>query len=178
MLSPCGVLLTAIGLTKLRGGALPYRAVAPQRVPVVSGAFLLIRNDVWRQVGGFDERFFMYAEEVDLCARVMQLGYEIWCDPTIIMIHDAGSGAPESASRRCNLLRGNATFMRKHHGPIAAECACCFMLLHEVIRLIYAHTLLRLRDAPRSEMLRRRCREVLNARGTWWMGWPVGMRFE
>lgn len=47
------------------------------------------------------------------------------------------------------MLRGNATFMRKHHGPIATECACGFMLLHEVIRLIYAHTHLRLSDAAR-----------------------------
>ena len=80
---------------------------------------------------------------------MLQLGYEIWCDPTIVMIHDARSGAPQSASRRCNMLRGNATFKRKHHGPIAAECACGFMLLHEVIRLIYAHTLLRPSDAAR-----------------------------
>lgn len=47
------------------------------------------------------------------------------------------------------MLRGNATFKRKHHGPIATECACGFMLLHEVIRLIDAHTLLRLSDAAR-----------------------------
>ena len=80
---------------------------------------------------------------------MLQLGCEIWCDPTIVIIHDARSGAPQSASRRCNMLRGNTTFMRKHQGPIAAECACGFMLLHEVIRLIYAHTLLRPSDTPR-----------------------------
>ncbi len=178
MLSPCGILLSAVGLTKLRAGALPYRAVAPQQVTVISGAFLLIRADVWREVGGFDERFFMYAEEVNLCARVAQLGYEIWSDPSIVMIHDAGSGAPESTSRRCNTLRGNATFVRKHHGPIAAECACVSMVLHEVIRLLYAHTPLRVRDAVRARQQRKRCREVLAARSVWFKGWPAGMRFE
>src|SRR5690606_12092320 len=36
-------------------------------VPVVTGCFLLIRRDLWEQLGGFDEGFFMYGEETDLC---------------------------------------------------------------------------------------------------------------
>jgi hypothetical protein len=64
---------------------------APARVDWVPGAFTIIRRDVLQELGGFDERFFLYYEEVDLCRRVAAAGHEIWYWPEIAVTH---IGAP------------------------------------------------------------------------------------
>ncbi len=58
-----------------------YRQDAPedeaQQVDWIVGAAMLIRRSVLEEVGGFDESFFMYSEEMDLCFRIKQAGYQI-----------------------------------------------------------------------------------------------------
>jgi GT2 family glycosyltransferase len=55
----------------------------------VGGMFMLFRSDVFREIGGFDEKFFLYYEDVDICWRLRQKGYEIKFVPTVEVIHDA-----------------------------------------------------------------------------------------
>jgi len=178
MLRVSGLVLTLLGLASLRGGALPLDAARPQRVEVISGAFMLVRRGLWERLGGFDELFFMYTEEVDLCRRIADAGFELWADPSIVMIHDAGSGDPDNPKKRLQLLRGNATFLRKHFGPVAASIGCLAMLANEATRLLYARTLLPLRNPVRAGRLVERCRHTVANRAEWWNGWPPGMRFE
>jgi N-acetylglucosaminyl-diphospho-decaprenol L-rhamnosyltransferase len=54
-----------------------YSPPDPVRRDWVSGAALVVRRTVFEQVGGFDERYFMYFEDVDLCARIRREGYEV-----------------------------------------------------------------------------------------------------
>lgn len=54
---------------------LDERQTAP--VEAVSGAYLMMPKEIFRQVGGFDESYFMYGEDLDLCYRVKRLGYEV-----------------------------------------------------------------------------------------------------
>jgi len=178
MLDVRGMLLTALGLARLRNGALPLDAREPRRVEVISGAFMLVRRTVWEKLGGFDELFFMYTEEVDLCRRIADDGHELWADPTIVMIHDAGSGDPDNPKKRLQLLRGNATFFRKHYAPVAAWVGCAATLVNEAIRLAYARTVLRVLKPARARSLGDRCAHVLRHRAEWWPGWPPGMRFD
>ncbi len=65
----------------------------------IAGMFMLFRADAFRKVNGFDERFFLYYEDVDVCARLRAAGYTIVYDPGTAVIHDA-----RRASRR-NLRR-------------------------------------------------------------------------
>lgn len=55
----------------------------------VGGMFMLFRSDVFREIGGFDEKFFLYYEDVDICWRLRQKGYEIKFVPSVEVIHDA-----------------------------------------------------------------------------------------
>ena len=55
----------------------------------VGGMFMLFRSDVFRKIGGFDEKFFLYYEDVDICWRLCQKGYEIKFVPSVEVIHDA-----------------------------------------------------------------------------------------
>ncbi len=60
---------------------------APRRVECVSGAALMARADAMREVGGFDEGFFLYHEERDLCYRLAAAGWEIWTLPGAPVTH-------------------------------------------------------------------------------------------
>jgi len=61
----------------------------------VAGMFMLFKQEAFRAVGGFDERYFLYYEDVDICARLRAAGYAIHLVPAVSAIHDA-----RRASRR------------------------------------------------------------------------------
>lgn len=59
----------------------------PHQADWVRGSALLCRKEVLEKINGFDERFFMYLEDTDLCRRIWQIGYEVWYVPQAKMIH-------------------------------------------------------------------------------------------
>jgi GT2 family glycosyltransferase len=100
-------------------------ALEPSQADWVPGAFSIIRAEVLDKVGFFDPRFFLYGEEVDLCRRIKEAGYEIWYWPDIVVIHiggessrqmrDDGAGAQVVNWR----MRSTLLYYRKHHGGMA-----------------------------------------------------------
>jgi len=62
----------------------------PSEVPVISGSFMFFRTDILKELGGFDERFFMYGEDIDLCYRLTQAGMVIDYVPSTSIIHYKG----------------------------------------------------------------------------------------
>jgi len=64
-----------------------------QEVGWVTGACLMIRRDVFEQIGGFDENFFMYFEDKDICKRVKELGYKVIYYPKTSIIHLLGGSS-------------------------------------------------------------------------------------
>ena len=72
----------------------------PTKVEVVSGACMLVRRDVFEQVGLFTDDYFMYAEDLDLCYKTERAGYPNYYMGTASVIHHGGkSSNPESATR-------------------------------------------------------------------------------
>ena len=63
------------------------RSEAPRQVEAVSGAAFMIRASHFDQVGGMDEEFFLYHEELDLCTRLRSAGLEVWLLPAAQVIH-------------------------------------------------------------------------------------------
>jgi N-acetylglucosaminyl-diphospho-decaprenol L-rhamnosyltransferase len=90
-----------IGLVKrvLGGRRGPDYAIAPgsspRQVDWVAGMFVVFPREAFAAVGGFDERYFMYMEDVDICRRLGQAGWATWIDPRSAVVHDA-----QRASRR------------------------------------------------------------------------------
>jgi len=68
----------------------------PTSVDWVSGCFLLVRRDFFQLVNGFDERYFLYFEDVDLCRKARQFSKSVAFDPRTVVIHKASH---QSASR-------------------------------------------------------------------------------
>lgn len=62
---------------------------APLRPEWVAGMFMLFRSEVFRRLGGFDERYFMYYEDADLCARLRRLGHDVRLVPSARVVHHA-----------------------------------------------------------------------------------------
>lgn len=71
---------------------------APMEVPTVSGAFLMMRADDFRRLGGFDERYFVHVEDVDLCRRVREDGGQVVFAPHAVVVHE-GATSPVSSVR-------------------------------------------------------------------------------
>jgi N-acetylglucosaminyl-diphospho-decaprenol L-rhamnosyltransferase len=61
----------------------------PHRPAWVPGMFMLLRREAYAQVRGFDERFFMYCEDFDLCARLMLAGWHLQVDEHVLALHEA-----------------------------------------------------------------------------------------
>ena len=71
-------------------GRIKYKLNAPcQDVPWVAGMFMFLRSDAFKKVGGFDDDFFLYYEDVDLCARMWRLGKKVVLCPQAVIVHDA-----------------------------------------------------------------------------------------
>jgi len=82
----------------------------------VSGACLLVRRADAEAVGGLDERFFMYAEDVDFCAAIRARGRRILFTPAVEIVHVRGrSAAAAPAATRTAYLRSRLAFYEKHH---------------------------------------------------------------
>ncbi len=100
----------------------PQEALGPQRVDYVEGACMLIRAKAYREVGGLDESYFMYAEEVDLCYALRKHGWEIWYQPAArVLHHGGGSSRNRRTSREGDLYQSRVRFFRKNYGHWQAE---------------------------------------------------------
>ena len=94
------------------------------------GAALLVRREVLEQIGGFDEGYFMYSEELDLCRRIKQAGWQIVYLPTAQIIHHEGKSSEQNvAARHIRFQTSKVRYFRKFHGPGAAEALRAFILI-------------------------------------------------
>lgn len=75
-----------------------------EEVDGVTGATMLIPSKVWEEVGGFDERMFLYYEDVDLCLRIKDLGYKIFYCGKSVVSHDHMASSQDLGSFRRNLM--------------------------------------------------------------------------
>jgi GT2 family glycosyltransferase len=67
----------------------PSAGTGPGQPDWVAGMFMLFRTEVYRAIGGFDERYFLYYEDVDLCLRLRRAGRRVLYLPEVSIIHDS-----------------------------------------------------------------------------------------
>lgn len=72
-----------------------YESGRPFPVDHPLGAALMVRSDALAQVGGFDEQYFMYCEEIDLCRRIKQAGWDIYCVAAAEIVHLVGQSTQQ-----------------------------------------------------------------------------------
>ena len=93
----------------------------------VTGAALAIRRDVFQRLRGFDEAFFMYFEDKDLCARARDAGYEVWFEPAAEIVHQRGGSASPRMARiyRESQLR----YYRLHRSALEQRLLAAYLRL-------------------------------------------------
>lgn len=107
-------------------------------VDVVAGCYMLVRREVIQDVGGMDEQFFMYGEEMDWCRRITRAGWKIYYQPDASIIHYGGMSAAQNPfgmqqeQRKSYLL-----YFRKHHGCCSVFFAQGLMFCGGIFRLAY-----------------------------------------
>jgi len=82
----------------------------------VQGSFFLVRREVFEKCGGFDESFFLYAEEIDFCIRARAAGYQVVYYPGISIIHHGGGSISADAGLG-HFIRSMIVLYRKHRTP-------------------------------------------------------------
>ncbi len=104
---------------------------SPRKMGWLGGACLLIRREVLEQVRGFDETFFLYFEDIDLCYRIRNLGFDLYLVPDVEIRHVGGASI--SGLRllgRFHYRRSQLRFYRKHASLVSRWCLKSYLWLN------------------------------------------------
>ncbi len=84
----------------------------------VSGACLFIRRELFEELEGFDEKFFLYFEDIDLCKRAINLNYKILYFPKFIIKHFGGKSSGSKKEQKKHYYSSQDYYFQKHFGKI------------------------------------------------------------
>jgi GT2 family glycosyltransferase len=141
---PARAIASALGLDRfdaIDGVPLPipFGQTDPLRGDAISGALMLVRRDAFNAARGFDEGYFMHAEDLDLCRRIRELGYEVWCDPGVRVVHVKGVSSRRRPLRvEIAKHRGLLRYFDKFDAPQTAWPLRVLIRLGAWLRLSFA----------------------------------------
>jgi GT2 family glycosyltransferase len=99
-----------------------WDVTAPRQVEAIKGACLILRRAALDQIGLLDEGYFLYSEEVDVCYRLAQAGWELWWVPQAQVVHYEAQSTRQVAERMyVQLYRSKVQFFRKFGGATQAD---------------------------------------------------------
>jgi len=106
-----------------------------QAVDIVVGAAFLIRKTLFQQLGGFDQNFFMYFEESDLCQRTRDTGWQVLYTPTVSLIHLGGYSVGQRSQQMALEYRRSQLYYYQKHRPLWEQLALRIYLLIKFVLL-------------------------------------------
>jgi N-acetylglucosaminyl-diphospho-decaprenol L-rhamnosyltransferase len=132
-----------------------------QYVDWLVGACLLVRREVIDAIGGFDERFFMYSEELDWCYRAQGAGWRIVYLPSAVVTHHEGRSSEQNRIQRSqNFLESKSRLYEKHFGADVGRalrlCLLAFTIVEAVAefgKLLVGHRVALRRERLHSHFL-------------------------
>ena len=98
---------------------------------------MLMRRTALNSLGKFDEEFFVYSEEVDLCLRMRKAGWQLYWMPESIVVHYGGKSTqqvPEDMFLR--LYEGKILYFRKHHSRLSVLIYKLILFTASIVRLM------------------------------------------
>jgi N-acetylglucosaminyl-diphospho-decaprenol L-rhamnosyltransferase len=157
-------------LTLSRVGIEQSRGDKPRRVDWAMGCALLVRREALDRIGLFDESFFIYSEETDLCRRLADAGYETHFLPQVTVFHHVSQFSADVPERRINEeWRSRTRYWRKHHSPLAARGTALLTGLQYAARAVVGEVVLHLPEGRRPVRIDQAApaRLRLHARNAW-----------
>jgi N-acetylglucosaminyl-diphospho-decaprenol L-rhamnosyltransferase len=127
--------LAGLALPRARRKCRPLPADARTSVDWLTGCCLLVRRDCWRQLGGLDEDYFLYYEDVDFCRRARAAGWSVVYEPGLSVTHHWPLHArPVPAVLRAMTRHALLTYALKHWRPRPARALTALVWLEAVAR--------------------------------------------
>jgi len=102
----------------------------------VSGACLLARRSAMESVGGWDERFFLYCEDTDLCLRLRRGGFPVGFEPRALVVHEEGMSSNPAVTLAL-LADAKRLYAETHEPPVRAIGYRAGLILWEAIRVVF-----------------------------------------
>lgn len=139
-----------------------------REVDIVVGCLLMIRRELWHELGGFDRRYFMYGEETDLCLRARRLGYRPMITPESQIMHLVGASSSQASEKLLRVARAKVSLIRDHWPAWKQPVGLGLMWLWSLIRRIggEAHARMTGKTAARDKW-----RTIWQRRGEWLEGY-------
>lgn len=136
-----------------------------REVDIVVGCLMLLPTEVWRKLGGFDERFFMYGEDADLSLRARKLGYRPMITPDATIMHIVGASTKRRADKVCTVMQAKATLLRRHWPKMQVPLGLAMLWLWAGVRGLAGLV----HPDPKE---RDHFRQIWRARKNWLAGFP------
>jgi len=132
-----------------------FHSAQPVTVEAVSGACMVMRADTFRSLGGFSPQFFMYGEDMDLCAKARRLGLKVVHIPGAQVVHHGGGSSSKQLSRFSAVMMRQAgeTYMVLNHGAMTAWIYRGLQAASAVVRLLILLVMLPMRPRCRGAVL-------------------------
>jgi len=110
----------------------------PRDVEWLSGACLMLRREALEEVGRLSERWFMYAEDFDLCFKIHQAGYKIYYVPQAELVHHGGGSSKRArnAFSSVQMRKAVCQFLGFRRGRLSADLFRAGLLVSSVVRLM------------------------------------------
>ena len=116
----------------------------------IVGAFMFIRRKALAQAGPLDDAFFMYGEDLDLCYRIKQAGWQVWYWPAVAVRHLKGESSRQRPGRMTfEFFRSMHLFYAKHQAPSNSTTLNFFVIL--AIWVFFIAAMLRVWTRRRSQ---------------------------
>jgi N-acetylglucosaminyl-diphospho-decaprenol L-rhamnosyltransferase len=109
-----------------------------REVDIVTGCLLLVRRALWKDLGGFDRRFFMYGEDADLALRTASAGLRLIVTPECVITHEVGASSKARADKMVLLFESKATLVRKHWSAPRRQAGLALLWLGVGLRALFA----------------------------------------
>lgn len=172
-ITPWSLFTSTVGLARLfpnsdlfnREAFGGWKRDSAREVDIVVGCLMLVPTPLWRELGGFDERFFMYGEDADLCLRARALGYRPMITPDATIMHLVGASTKRHADKVCAVMQAKSTLVRRHWPSWLVPIGIAQLWLWGMFRGIASVV------HPNPEQ-RARLRQILRERKRWLAGFP------
>lgn len=105
-------ILIALGLDEAFG--VRFSPNKTSKVDFVSGGFMMVKSKIFKDLSGFDEKFFMYIEDMELCFRTKKAGFDTYFNPNVEIMH-LGQGSSNRSFAIKNIYKGILYFHKKHY---------------------------------------------------------------
>jgi N-acetylglucosaminyl-diphospho-decaprenol L-rhamnosyltransferase len=138
-----------------------------REVGVITGCFLLARTEVWNELGGLDERYFMYGEDADLAMRAHSAGYRPVICPDAKLVHEDGACSETPVHKTMLLYKGKASLVRMHWKGIPQALGLQFLMMGTGLRAIIS----KLRSSPGENDSAGRWQTLWRERKDWIQGY-------